>query len=428
MGEMVQVRRASLVQLHAKKPAAAGTVVRGANVCALSNLRMKTYRHPIAEQRIFQGTDCLESLAAELDRVRSRRAVIICGRSLGKPGAPLELVQHAMGSRLAGVYAGVRPDSPLPDVMEAVRELGCLQADAIVAVGGGSALTTARAVSILCGEKGHARDLCTRREDSGQLVSPKLHATKLPILAVPTTPTSATVKVGSAILDPETGTRLALFDPKTRARAVFLHPALLLDTPQPLMVSAGLNTLALALEGLMSHRGDPMSDAMLIHATRLLVQRLPQTANADDLDARADLMAASILCGHGSDYTGAGMAIPVGHAISTRFHIDMGVSDSIMLPHVVRFNAEASRDGIAKIASALDIRAEDGSSTSEAVVRTLGTLFETLGVPVRLRDVGIARESLAELAAIAFDDWFLQSNPRRIRDIAELAQVLQSAW
>ncbi|WP_239143084.1 iron-containing alcohol dehydrogenase family protein [Variovorax sp. WS11] len=363
-----------------------------------------------------------------MERAGSKRAVIICGTTLAKPGSPLELVKQAMGSHLAGVYSGARPDTPLPDVEQAVRELERLQADAIVAVGGGSAITTARAVNILHGEKGHARELCTRRESSGQLTSPKLLAPKLPVIAIPTTPTTATVKAGSAILDTDEGKRLALYDPKARARAVYIHPAFLLCTPRQLVVSAALNTFALALEGLMSHRGDPLADAMLIHATRLLTRQLPQASNADDLDVRADLMAASILCGQGSDYTGAGMAIPVGHAISARFHIDMGISDSIMMPHVVRFNAEAARAGIEKIATALDVRAVAGESPSTAVVLALENLFASLDVPRRLRDVGVSRDSLGELAAIAFDDWFLQSNPRRVKDVAELQQVLEGAW
>jgi alcohol dehydrogenase class IV len=391
-------------------------------------LTMKSFRHAIPQLRIFQGEDCLDTLPAELERLGSRRAVIFCGTTLAKAGSPLDLVRQAMGDRLAGVYPGVRADSPLPEVEKAVQELHRMKADGIVAVGGGSAVTFARAVNILLAEGGNARQLCTRREPSGQLVSPKLLAPKLPTIAIPTTPTTATVKAGSAVLDPVEGKRLPLYDPKARARAVYIHPALVESAPRQLVLSAGLNTLALALEGLMSRRGDPLADAMLIHAARLLAKHLPHAATTDDLDLRADLVVASILCGHGSDYTGAGMAIPIGHAIATRFDIDMGISDSIMLPHVVRFNADASRAGLEKIATALDVKRSDGDTSSVAVVRALEDLFQTLALPRRLRDVGVPRQSLAELAAISFDDWYLQSNPRRIKDAAEVQQVLEEAW
>jgi alcohol dehydrogenase class IV len=389
---------------------------------------MKSFRHLSPELRIHQGPECLTGLQAELDRAGSKRAVIFCGATLARAGSPLDLVREAMGDRLVTVYSGVRADTPLPDVEQAVQELRRMKADAIVPVGGGSAITTARAVNILFSENGHARELCTTRLPSGELRSPKLLAPKLPMLALPTTPTTATVKAGSAVLDTEKGKRLALFDPKARARAVFIHPALVQSAPRKLVASAALNTLALGLEGLMSRRGDALADAMLIHAVRLLAARLPAASTTDDPDVRADLMAASILCGRGSDHTGAGMAIPIGHAVATRFNVDMGISDSIMLPHVLRFNAEAAKAGMEKIAIALGVNSTSGEVSTTGLVLALQKLFASVGVPQRLRDVGVTQQSLAELAAISFDDWYLQSNPQPIKDVAEVRRVLEKAW
>jgi alcohol dehydrogenase class IV len=167
---------------------------------------------------------------------------------------------------------------------------------------------------------------------------------------------------------------------------------------------------------------------MLIHAVRLLAGQLVAASQGDDLQVRSDLMLASILCGHGSDYTGAGMAIPVGHAIATRFDIDMGVSDGIMLPHVLRFNAEAAPAGMRKLADALGVGSEGGEALVEVVIHRLQAIFDAVGVPRRLRDAGVARESLPELAQIAFGDWYLKNNPRPIGDRAELQGVLEQAW
>ena len=226
-------------------------------------------------------------------------------------------------------------------------------------------MVTARAASILLAERGDARKLCTARDESGALRSPKLLAPKLPQLVVPTTPTTATLKAGSAVLDPVDGKRLALFDPKTRAKAVFIHPELIKTPPADLVVSASLNTLAMALKVLMSrsvgsllgwtaHTCDPVASAEF--AERWARRR-------DDLEARTDLVFASLICGHGTDYTGAGIAIPLGHAISAPFHIDNGITNAIMLPHVVRFNAEAAV-GLEKLASALGRPAIGGGAAS----------------------------------------------------------------
>lgn len=389
---------------------------------------MHSFRHIVGPLRLFHGPDCLDMLGSELQRLNSRRAVIVCGASLAREGALLELVRTAAGDRLAGVHAGVLAHSPLPAVEAAAQALKQLEADAVIALGGGSSIVTARAASILIAENGNARTLCTSRDASGRLTSPKLVRPKLPQLLIPTTPTTATVKAGSAVLDPVDNKRLALFDPKTRAHSIFIHPAALNSAPRQLVFSAGLNTFTLACEGLLSRSGDPMSDALLMHAVRLLALRLSGVASSDELAGRSDLMLASILCGQGTDHTGAGIAIPLGHAISARFHIDNGISNAIVLPHVLRFNAAAAGAGLAKLALSLAPSGVAGGTALETVINMLEAICSDLGVARRLRDVGVPREALAELAEVSMQDWFVRDNPQPVRDAAELQQVLEDAW
>lgn len=389
---------------------------------------MQSFRHIAPPLRVFQGPNSLDSLPSELERLKSRRAVIFCGATLSRDAAIMDLVRSAMGDRCAGVYAGVRSKSPLPAVEEAAAELKRLGADAVVAVGGGSAIVTARAASILLAETGPAHDLCTRRDASGKLNSPRLMAPKLPQLLIPTTPTTAIVKAGSAMLDPADGHRLALYDPKTRAQAVFIHPGLLKTASRDLFASAGLNTLSLAVEALMSRTGDPMADAMLMHAIRLLARHLGTAPQGDDMAVRAEMMAASLLCGTGSDYTGAGAALTMGHAVSARFGIDSGVSDAIVLPCVLRFNAGVSTPGLKKLAAALSLPDAEGDSAPGRAITALESLFQGLKLPRRLRDVGVPREALPEVAAVCMDDWYLQNNPRPIHDAAQLVQLLEEVW
>ncbi len=389
---------------------------------------MHSFRHVVGPLRLFHGHDSLEMLGPELQRLNSRRAVIVCGASLAREGALLELVRTAVGDRLAGVHAGVLAHSPVPAVEAAAQALKQLEADAVIALGGGSSIVTARAASILLAEDGNAGTLCTSTDASGRLTSPKLLRPKLPQLLIPTTPTTAAVKAGSAVLDPVENRRLALFDPKTRAHSIFIHPAAINSAPCQLVASAGLNTLTLACEGLMSRSGDPISDALLMHAVRLLARRLPDAAGSADLAGRSELMLAAILCGQGTDYTGAGIAIPLGHAISARFHIDNGISNAIVLPHVLRFNAAAAGTGLAKLVLSLPPSGMAGEADLETVSKALEAICGDLGVARRLRDVGVPHDALAELADVAMQDWFVRDNPRPVREAAELQQVLEEAW
>ncbi|WP_149536476.1 iron-containing alcohol dehydrogenase family protein [Siccirubricoccus phaeus] len=388
---------------------------------------MQSFRYLVPQLRLFQGAGCLAHLGRELARLGSHRAVIVCGSSVSS-GPLVELAREALGPRFAGIYAGVRPHSPLPAVQEAAEALRRLDADAAVAIGGGSAIVTARAAAILLAENADVAALCTQPDATGELKSPKLAAPKIPQIVVPTTPTTAIPKAGSAILDPVANSRLALFDPKTRAQAIFLPPEAVESAPRPLFASAGVNTLTLAVEGLLSRLENPISDALLMHAVRLLKARLPDTMRSDDPAMRADLMAASILAGQGSDFTGAGLAIPLGHAIGARFHVDNGVTDAIVLPHVVRYNAPFARKGLRKLADAFQAPTTSEEELEAAVIAELGAISTALGFPRRLHDIGVGAECFDDLAKVTLQDWFVRNNPRPIADPAEVRNVLEEAW
>jgi len=389
---------------------------------------MHSFQHITPALRLFHGLDSLQQLGRELDRVNRRRAVIFCGSSISQEGSPLELVRSALGVRCAGVFTGVRAHSPLPSVEAAALELKRLEADAVVAVGGGSAIVTARAASILAAEGGDARALSTSHDESGRMKSPKLLAAKLPQFVVPTTPTTAAVKAGSAVFDPEGGERLALFDPKTRAQSIFVHPQLLGSAPNALVVSASLDTFSLAVEGLTSRSGDPIADALLMHAMRLLALHLPNPALHADPRVRGELMLAAVLCGQGTDYTGAGIATVLGHAIGARHEVENGVTKAIVLPSVLRFNADAAKAGLQKLATSLGLAGIADEVPVTAVINAIEAVFRSLGIPRRLREVGVPRESLHAIATSGMRDWFLRGSPRPVRDASELLQVLQEAW
>jgi alcohol dehydrogenase class IV len=384
----------------------------------------ENFQHVIPALRLFSGSASLAQLGKELVRAGCKRAVVLCGASIVRRSALLDSVLEALGESSAGVFSGVQAHSPVASVEAAVEVLRESEADAVIALGGGSAIVTARAASILMAEGKDVRALSTRRDESGQLHSPKLMAAKLPQFIVPTTPTTAVAKAGSAVYDVATQERLALYDPKTRAHAVFIEPTMLASAPQSLLVSASLNTYAMAMEGLMSPQGDPLSDALLMHALRLLKDGLSTPERLDEPAVRTQLVLAAILCGQGTDYTGGGITTVLGHAIGARCDIENGLANAILLPHVMRFNADAARGGLAKIRQALGMEA----ATDESMIDALSGDIERLGVPGRLGAAGVADDAVASIAASAMGDWFLKGNPRRVDDVEQLQQILRSAF
>ena len=388
---------------------------------------MRNRQHAITALRIFDGPGCLEQLGRELARLDRHRAVIFCGSTLGREGSPLDLVRAAAAGRCAAVFPGVRAHSPLPAVEAGANALRRHNADAVIAVGGGSAIVTARAASILVAEGRDISELCTKRQANGQLTSPKLLAHKLPQLVVPTSPTTAMAKAGSAVLDPETKSRLALFDPKTRAASLFLHPDLLGSAPRGLLVDAALNTFCGAVEGLMSKSGDPISDAQLMHAVRLCARHLSDGAKLDEGATRSDLAFAAILCGRGTDVTAGGITTALGHAVAAHCGIEGGLAKVVLLPHTIKFNTEGASDGLAKLAASLGLPTTKGRN-AEPVAEAVVTLTQTLGLGNHLRDAGVPRAALSEIADKAMADWFLKGNPRPVSGPADLRAILDAAW
>lgn len=380
-------------------------------------------RHLSPAFRTFCGEGALDALPRELARAGAHRAVIICTPSVAAHAEAIGRVRAALGERLAGQFDGVEKHSPLPSVERARAFLADHEADAVIAVGGGSSVVTARAATILLGEAKDVRELCTRRED-GRLVSPRLAAPKLPQWVVPSTPTTAYAKAGAAIQDPETGERLALYDPKARAQGVVLDPAMALTAPPSLTWSAALNVFSMAVEGLQSRRVDPLADASLAHALRTVVTWLPRVAkDPDQPEARLQLMLAAIMSGQGSDHSGGGLAQALSHAIGPRSSAPNGVVEALLLPHAMRFNAGVVPDRLAAVADYLGLsdRGVDG------VVAEVERLSEVFDVPRRLRDIEVAREALPEVVAHAMDDWAITAGPRPPTE-HDVRDLLASAW
>lgn len=390
---------------------------------------MASFEHTIAGLRLFHGPDSLACLGRELERLGAQRAVIFCGRSMAQQSQLLDRVRQAAGERCVGVFDGVQAHSPLASVEAGAAYLGQTGADAAIALGGGSAIVTARAASIVLAEGRPVDELCTQVDAGGALKSPKLLQPKLAQLVLPTTPSTAMVKAGSAVFDPGPGKRLAMFDPKTRAAAIFIHPELIATAPRALVISASLNTLTMAVEGLVSRSGNPLADAQLMHALRLIAAHLARPGSLEDPSVRGELLLAAVLCGQGTDHAGAGITTVLGHALGARFHTENGLVNAVVLPHALRFNGDAAPTGMDKVAAALGLAGAGArGAVAEQLVEHLSELYAGLSIPTRLRQLQVPADSLPAVATLAMADWFLRGNPRPITDAGQLLSVLQAAW
>lgn len=380
-------------------------------------------KHRESAFRAFSGAQVTAYLAPELDRLGVERAVIITSRSVVRSEGALEGLESQVGERLVGRWAGVTPHSLLPSVREAAEMLTALRADGVIAVGGGSAMVTARAAVILAAEQRDIRDLCTRVGPNGSLESPRLRAAKLPLWVVPTTPSTAMATAGSAVLDPGTGERLVLFDPKSRAQGVVLDDVFAATAPSGLVTSAALNAFAMAVEGLQACADDAFARALLRESAQMTMRGL-RMLRADPLatQARVRLMEAALLCSRAAEHVGGGIAAALSHAAGPLSAVANGVIEAMLLPAVMRFNGSAAQDAIVDIG-----RLIDGSIDHDAqsAITALSAFLRSVDVPPRLPDVGIHESDFPTIIEHALSDWSLRGAPRTPTS-ADLANLLAS--
>ena len=386
--------------------------------------------------RIHGGTGVLSRLGEEVGRARGKRAFVVCGQTVARRTDLPGRVKDALGDRFAGVFDGVQAGSPLPSVELGVAAASDAGADTIIALGGGSAVVTARAIVILLAEGGHAQDHATKYPPGRPPVSPRLMQPKIPNIVVLTTPTTAATRAGTAVIDPETGHRLEMFDPKTRPSALFWDTDALLTASPSLCLSAGASCLSGVVGALQSERPpNPLAEGDLLQSLRLMREYLPRVAlGGPDGQARLNLCAAACLSNRASDSgpggRGLGVVGALAHSLDTRYpECSHGAAYSILTAPGMRFNAESNASGQARLASILGVATNgDDRESAGSAARWVEETYAALGMPSRLREAGVPQEGIEELAVDSMTDFAITRNVRPVSGPGELEALLRSIW
>ena len=217
-----------------------------------------SFRYLSPAARLYAGVDALSNLYREAQRLEATRAFVVCSETVARTTNLLERTKESLGDLYAGVFDGAKRESPIPSVMAGVEAAQDAQADMIVAVGGGSAVVTARAITILMAEDGTPQELCTKYPPGQPPVSPRLLQPKVPNILVLTTPTNGANRGGAAVMDDKPPYRLEMFDPKARPTCIILDGEALLTAPLPLFLDTASNTFTAVVGGLQSPGTQPL--------------------------------------------------------------------------------------------------------------------------------------------------------------------------
>jgi alcohol dehydrogenase len=382
-----------------------------------------SFLHRTPASRVVFGEGSIESLADELKLLGVARPMLLAGpRTAASP--VFAQVRRVLGDRIGACFERVPAHSSVDVVASLVAQAREARVDGFVAVGGGSVSDTAKAVSLWLAEGGRLEDHATRFEPPDRLMAPELRAQKLPIAAVPMTASAAEVGPGLGIRTPQ-GTKLLFTDLQLASRLIVIDPKANLAVPQALMLSTGINGLAHCLEGLYSRVRTPGSTALALHGIRLFMRSLPAVkADARSVDARGELLAAAHLSGGVMLNARTCLHHAICHVIGATTGVGHGDANAVLLPAAIAFNAPAAEAELAEAAQAAGL----ASHGAAALVEHLRALQRALGVPSRLRDLGVDRAVLPAIAAHVMHERGLYFNPRRVESPHEIAALLDSVW
>lgn len=321
------------------------------------------------------------------------------------------------------VYLNVKPNPTVKNVQDGLNVAQIGNVDGIVAVGGGSVIDTAKAISIIM----------TNPEHSNVLSLNGVVATRekgLPLFALPTTAgTAVEVTINYVITDETEMKKMVCVDVHDIPVCAIIDPDLMQRMPQQLAATTGMDALTHAMEGYITKAGWLIPDMFHINAMALIYKNLEKAANEKDDLAVEKMAYAQYIAGMGFSNVGLGIVHSMAHSLGAFFDTPHGLANAILLPHVLRFNGQVCPELFANMGRAFNLDMDNLSDEEiiERVADAVQGLSKRLRIPQTLREVGIPREMLPQLAAQAINDICTGGNPREVT-IEDLVRIYEEAY
>lgn len=380
--------------------------------------------------RVVLAAGAVDRMAEFVDAAGGSRVMLVCGGRTGRTRL-VERVKAALGARLAVAFDAIVEHSGTRIVEEGARLAAQAGVDLLLAVGGGSASDTAKAIAILLAEGGPLARHHTVFVPPDRYIQQPLPNPKLPIIAIPTTLSAAEVTPGLGIRSEADGKKLLFWDIKLAPRLIILDPQANLEVPVTLMASTGMNAFAHCIEGLYSKVRNPISEGLALQGIRLLHEALPAVARApQDTEARGRALVGAHLSGLVIANARVGIHHGVCHCLGALGGLPHGVANSVFLPHAMRYNLEVAAGQLKLAALAMGLDARDLPDREAALLAIEATveMQRAIGVPTRLRDTGLDRALFAAIADHALVDRGLFFNPRPTKSAGAVVELLEQAW
>lgn len=365
--------------------------------------------------RVIFGPGTASRLGEVCHDLGGRRVLLVTDPGLEAAGHPQRATAAITAAGLSvHTFDGVKENPTEREVAAGVRFAREQRIDLIVAVGGGSSMDCAKGINFVLTNGGRMADY----KGFGKAEKPML-----PSVGVPTTAgTGSEAQCYALITDPSTHLKMACGDKKAAFRAAILDPELTVSQPRGVTAVTGIDAVAHAVESFVCTKANPFSRMCSLAAWRQLEPNFERVlAEPADLPARAAMLVGAHFAGMAIENAMLGACHSCANPLTAHYGLTHGVAIGLLLPHVVRFNAETAGPCYDELAK------DAGLSGAAALADRLAALAAAAGLPGRLRDVGVSDSILPLLAEEANQQWTARFNPRPV-DEAELLQIYQAAW
>lgn len=345
------------------------------------------------------------------------RVVVVTGPNVSRIPA-FASIQEALGlgGREVSVWDGSRADPTFALVAEATAFARAHRAEAVVGVGGGSPLDTAKVVSALLAHKVEIDDLVGLDRIPGACV---------PLVAIPTTAGTGSEVTNIAILtDERDDMKKGVISDRIVPRLAILAPELTLGLPPATTAATAMDALCHASEAYLSRKRNRYSDGLALAAVKLIARNLPKAmAKPDDIEVRRALLEASLIAGLAFNNSSVTAIHAFAYPLGGRYHIPHGLANSLMFAAVMRHNLPSEPERFADLAEAFG-----GTRVAEAWIEGVEAMRRTLPLPRTLAEAGVPESDLESMA----DDVMtvvrlLAVNPREIVR-TDAVRIFREAW
>ncbi|CAN5733662.1 iron-containing alcohol dehydrogenase [soil metagenome] len=352
-----------------------------------------------------------------------KRVLIVTDRGFLATGLVAPAMHNLEQNGIAvSVFSDVIADPPEAVVLQAVANAQQQDIELVIGLGGGSSMDVAKLIAVLANSQQPLSTMYGIGNVSGS---------RLPLVQVPTTAGTGSEATPIAIVTTGSTTKMGVVAPQLYADIAILDAELTLGLPPHVTAATGIDAMVHAIEAYTTkHKKNPLSDMLARQALSLLWGNIDAVCrNGQDLQARQAMLLGAMLAGQCFANAPCAAVHALAYPIGGIFHVPHGLSNSLVLPHVLRFNAPQAAPQYAELA---DIIAPEATGSAEArsnaLIKAMAALATRVGIQTRLRDVGVQQKDIEQLASDAMlQTRLLGNNPREVT-LVDARTIYTAAW